>query len=359
MPLNGNNYKYFKIDKNVHIYAQEEFMDKKNKKLKKILLGINKRFNIAKFRCINEKIKTILYSKSELKRYISFINTQKFDIVVGVNGLYSILVGMISDDIDSATIGWQHSTFNSYFNRRGKSLYGLKEMGIEYYRKLNEVLVLTHFDKRDFDTSFNIKSKVFYNPLPEIEHGFSNLSNNSLIFVGRLDFKHKGLEYLIEILKKVLENDKSIKCLIVGDGPDKEKLLKLIKRAKIGENVIFIGKSDNVYQYYESADVLLQTSRWEGFGMTIIEAMSCGLPVISFHNYGPDEIIRDNKDGYLINKYDINDFSSKIIGILNNKYLKKTFSKSAIERSEQFELSVALNEFESLLDKLTDKEKQK
>ena len=101
------------------------------------------------------------------------------------------------------------------------------------------------------------------------------------------------LDYLIDVIKKISEEVPKLRVTIIGDGPSHNWLKAEIERTGLGEKVNLLGTTDNVYQFYGRASVMVQTSRWEGFGMTILEAMSCGIPVVAFHNYGPDEIIRD------------------------------------------------------------------
>ena len=84
--------------------------------------------------------------------------------------------------------------------------------------------------------------------------------------------------------------------------------------------------------------------------MTILEAMSCGVPVVAFHNYGPDEIIRNSIDGYLIDHYDTDAFSDKVIEILRNSELKKLMGQNAIERSADFSLEKLLPVFGQYLE---------
>lgn len=103
-------------------------------------------------------------------------------------------------------------------------------------------------------------------------------------------------------------------------------------------------------QFYGRASVMVQTSRWEGFGMTILEAMSCGIPVVAFHNYGPDEIIRDSVDGYLVDHFDTEAFAKKVVEILKQPEQRKQMGKCAIERSQDFSLEKVLPLFKQYLE---------
>ena len=92
------------------------------------------------------------------------------------------------------------------------------------------------------------------------------------------------------------------------------------------------------------------TSRYEGFGMVLIEAMICGLPCISFDcPYGPSEIIDDNKDGYLIPAFDIPAFADKICMLIKNQELRKEIGNAAHQKAMQYSLNVVMQKWENLL----------
>jgi len=352
MPNYKGNYKFFEVNSRVNIFKLEDLKPKKKFKMKlsKFFLALNKRTGILNFHFLNKFVENLIISNDEKENYKKFIKEQGFDVVIAAGERYSQMLGTIANDIDCKTIGWQHTTFESYFCNRGKASFGLNKVTKRLYNNLSKVLVLTKTDKKLFDNEFGINSEVYYNPLPNVETKLSFGNNNNVIFLGRLVWDAKGLKYLIEIMKKVNETLPNVTCTIVGDGPDRRKLEDIIIRKKMENNLIVVGKSNNVYKYYEKADLLLQTSKYEGFGMTIIEAMSCGVPVVSFHNYGPDEIIRNGTDGFLINKYDIDEFSKKIINILNNKKLWKRMSYAAKKRSKDFELSISTKKFINIIE---------
>ena len=83
--------------------------------------------------------------------------------------------------------------------------------------------------------------------------------------------------------------------------------------------------------------------------MTIIEAMSCGVPVVAFHNYGPEEIVRNGIDGFLIDHYEIEKFAQKVIAILNDRNLCKMLGKNGMERAKAFSIEKILPVFISYL----------
>ena len=107
----------------------------------------------------------------------------------------------------------------------------------------------------------------------------------------------------------------------------------------LGECVTFTGFQEDVTPYYGQAAVLLSTSRWEGFGMTIVEAMSVGVPCVSFDNDGACEIIHNATDGILIPKYEVNKFAQAVKELLKDDTAWKQLSIAAMERAKDFEVS--------------------
>lgn len=113
-----------------------------------------------------------------------------------------------------------------------------------------------------------------------------------------------------------------------------------------------VGQTDNVASYYTEASIALLTSRKEGFGLVVTEAMECGLPVVSFKTEGPSEIIIDGENGFLIEKYDTEAFAKKIILLCNNKKMRYTMGQSAKQRASDFSINVIINEWSSLFTNL-------
>src|SRR5699024_31896 len=103
--------------------------------------------------------------------------------------------------------------------------------------------------------------------------------------------EQKGLDYLIEIGKVLNEN---WEILVAGDGADKDTFNQMIKENYLEDKIILKGslKSEELVDLYKSGSIFISTSRWEGFGLVITEAMSFGLPIVSFNNSGPREILK-------------------------------------------------------------------
>lgn len=168
-----------------------------------------------------------------------------------------------------------------------------------------------------------------------------------LISAGRLS-PEKNYKFLLDVLKKVREK---IDCnlIILGEGSERSILERYAINLNIREHFFLPGWVENPFNIISHADVFLLSSLWEGFGNVIIEAMCCGVPVVSFDcPTGPRDIINHLENGYLIKMNDMDDFCMKTINILTNKRLSAKLSKRGEERIKSFDTSIVIREYKRL-----------
>lgn len=146
-----------------------------------------------------------------------------------------------------------------------------------------------------------------------------------VIFAGRL-IKEKGVHILIEALGLLNQKKPGIKCLIIGDGPEKEELKKLVTKKKLQKNVRFTGfleDYNSLIAYVKSSKVFVLPSKREGFGIVVIEANACGIPVITTNHpqNAAKDLIVNNKNGFLFDMTP-EDLAKKILIFLDNNNSK-------------------------------------
>lgn len=183
--------------------------------------------------------------------------------------------------------------------------YGLKPSEINVIRLGTE--------KKYKNYNINIRKFKHENKLPD---------KKMILFVGRINDTRKGLDVLINSFQKVLDRTDAI-LVIIGEG-DKSKFEEISKKLNIIENIFFMGYVDNntLNKFYQSCDVYVTPSRLEGFGLTILEAISNGAPIIASNVSAIPEIIEDGKNGLLVTVDDPNQLAKAIHCILNNKELR-------------------------------------
>jgi len=148
-----------------------------------------------------------------------------------------------------------------------------------------------------------------------------------ILFVGRLD-SVKGVQYLIRAMKRVHTKIPKARLIIVGDGPEREMLESLSLQLGIQKAVQFIGKvpHEKVKIFMQQADIFVLPSLCEGFPGVIIEAMACGLPVVSSRVGGIPEIITNDANGYLADAKDAESIADYLLLLLQDEKLRKKIS---------------------------------
>ena len=179
-----------------------------------------------------------------------------------------------------------------------------------------------------------------------------NINKKRVITLGNF-IPDKGYDLLLKIWSIVEKNISTDWYLeIVGSGKEEKKLKDLKEDLKL-TRVIFSPKTQNVEHKYLQSSIYVLSSRNEGFPMVLLEACAMGLPIIAFNcNTGPDEIIEDGLNGFLIEPFDITLFAQKLIELITNKSLREKFSKKSIEIAQKFQIDKIGNEWESLLNHL-------
>ena len=207
----------------------------------------------------------------------------------------------------------------------------------------NDLLQLAHIN--------NDKIDVIYNPVAIGKNKISKLFNLEkkiwdssynvkLLSVGNLKVQ-KNHKLLINAFAKLPKN-LNAQLIIIGEGPIRKELEELINNLKLSKRISLIGHQKNPYPWYHSADLFILSSNYEGFGNVLIEALECGLPIVSTNCVsGPKEILENGKYGKLVEVNNVDDLKNGIIEQINKKHDKKKL----IERSQDFLISKISDEY--------------
>jgi len=211
---------------------------------------------------------------------------------------------------------------------------------------------ITVISKEAFDYYINLGYKVFQVP-NAID--ISSLSSNKdrryekqIIFAGRLS-KEKGIDSLIKIAKK-LPSD--IHVIILGTGPEEQKIKELVKTQK---NIHYLGYQikENTISLIRGSDILIQPSLKEGISSTLLESMACKTAIITSNVGGNNELIKNNVNGIIIDPQDTDSFVQQITNLLNNVELQKSLVDQALNTVEKYDWNqvgnLYLNIYESIL----------
>jgi glycosyltransferase involved in cell wall biosynthesis len=163
------------------------------------------------------------------------------------------------------------------------------------------------------------KIKVIYNGLDIVKYDKVKIKktfprkNDELVIgnLGRL-VRQKGQHYLVEVAELLKKRNIPSRILIGGEGPLKENIITLAKKAEVADMIQFAGFVDDIKGFMSSIDIFVLTSLWEGFGYVIAEAMYFEKPVIAFNVSSNPELIKDGDNGFLVNMGDIDSMVNKI-----------------------------------------------
>ncbi len=218
------------------------------------------------------------------------------------------------------------------------------------YKKLDKVITLTHEDAKNYSfIADKVSVNANSNPLP-IRQSFDSLDSKMVVSIGRLT-SQKGYDLLIKSWSLIEKKHPDWSLHIYGEGKDKEKLEGLITRSNL-HNITLQGIISDVQSVYDSASIYVMSSRYEGFGMVLIEAQSRGLPIVSFDcPSGPAEIIEDGINGYLVKNADIEALADRISYLIDNEFVRQNFSNNALISAKRFEPEVIIKQWVDLINR--------
>lgn len=157
--------------------------------------------------------------------------------------------------------------------------------------------------------------------------------HNSLFFLGRFE-RRKGIDFLIKAIPRVRESFADVKLYIAGSGVLSPGLEKYIKKNHLSRNLSFLGtiKDTSLNEWYNKMEIVIVPSVFEGFGLTAIEAMACGTPVIATDVDALRDVVEDGFNGLLVPYNDVQALSDKIICMLKNRSEQSKFSINGREK---------------------------
>ena len=230
----------------------------------------------------------------------------------------------------------------------GEYLTQIRRMLRVFYKSFDSLFVLNS-DQKNWLTSKDMEidehkikqtahwvDPIFYPQIATKENVFL-IENNVpvLLFVGRIS-KEKGVDEIPYIYHKVKEQLPDLLLVIVGDGPELQNLKKLIPDA------VFLGWADrdDLPQLYGAADLLMLPSTFDTFSCVVLEALACGLPVISYNTKGPKDIIQHNQCGFLVENQ--GEMVDKIIHYFNNPSIHQSFKSHAAQRADAYNVNAII-----------------
>jgi glycosyltransferase involved in cell wall biosynthesis len=262
----------------------------------------------------------------------------------------------------SLKIGEIHFSRNNYRQLKGRSILKkniskiwMKSL-ITQLKKLNQFIVLSQKDKENWTELNNVS--VIYNPLSFYPETSSNVQNKVVVAAGRHSYE-KGFDLLVDAWEFVHEAHPDWHLKIYGAG-NADGLKQKIDELNLGGSCQVLPPAEDISNKFIESSIFVLSSRIEGFGLVLIEAMSCGLPPISFDcPFGPREIIKDGEDGFLVDNGNIKALADKINFLIENEAIRKKIGQKARINVERFKIETIMAQWNALFNSLLENKVQK
>jgi glycosyltransferase involved in cell wall biosynthesis len=311
-------------------------------------------FDFSKIKQIHKKLDSWgpFYLASFVRLVKSEIKKQKPDVLIIVdNGLKGFLLPYFL----------RKSKVKIVFEQHGFRFYKGIEQKLHLFQRLknavlnriinfsisfvDELIVLTEASKNEWKVK---NSQTIPNPLWIDNPRPNGLESKAVMTVGRQEFV-KGYDLLLPIWKKIIQKHPDWKLHIYSDYNPELKLKELAHKLNLEEEIVFHEPTLAIDEAYSKASIYLMTSRHEGFGMVLLEAMACGLPIVAFDcPTGPAELIQNDFNGYLIQPFDLNAYAEKVIQLIEDSELRRKLGENGQQSSQKYQLSIVMEQWHQL-----------
>lgn len=258
-------------------------------------------------------------------------------------------------------IVWIHNSIPKLLKKESKIVRFGKNLA-----KYDLVVAICDDMKKEIEEIYpHLKGKVkrVYNPfnfnrIQSLANDLSGLNeiqkelikDNYILTVSRLDILQKDYETLIRGYELAVKNGLEEKLYIVGDGSDRDKIEVMIENSIVKEKIFLIGQTKNPYVWMKNSKLFVHSSKYEGFGLVLVEAMILGKVVISSDcKVGPKEILQNNESGLLFEVGDFEELSKKLLEIQKDKKKQEILEKKSLMRAQDFSADVIRGEIEKVI----------
>jgi glycosyltransferase involved in cell wall biosynthesis len=266
-------------------------------------------------------------------------------------------INFINDIKDgSRKIGELHVNRANYRNFEAGDANAIKNLFAKFWmhslvaklKKLDQFVVLTHEDRQAWPELTNVS--VIPDPLSFVPVHKSTLTNKRVIAVGRYVYQ-KGFDLLLQVWAKIERQHPDWQLAVFGDG-DRTPYLQQMQALGIDSSRCHLnGTVPDIQQEYVDSSLFVFSSRFEGFGMVLVEAMACGLPVVSFAcPCGPKDIVKDGEDGLLVENGNLEAMAGALSRLMNDADFRQSMAQAGIENVKRFNIEQIAHKWKTIFE---------
>lgn len=291
--------------------------------------------------------------KKRIKKVISIIDP---DIIIATTYTFSDIVCNLDCRAKKLIESHGNKSFLNYVDKSSisiKNIYNTIKRNIiikSIEDKCDVLVTLTEGDSNQWNTSS--KKIIIPNPLPINCKEYSTLNNRKVISVGRL-VPEKRFDILILAWKIVSEKHNDWILDIYGNRSLYDNLIMLIKKLNLSDSCFIHPSTENIAEEYINSSIYVMSSISEGFGLVLAEAMSFGIPCISFNcPYGPAEVIKNGEDGFLVDNGDYEKLADKMCLLIEDEEQRKIMGCNARKNIQRYSPNIIMKKWEDLFESL-------
>lgn len=301
-------------------------------------------------------IKSYFAARNVFKKQFShLIKTVRPDLIICTGYAFSVLdiiintsrkngaKTIIESHVKSDTVSMKKYVYNPTIAR----IFSIWDRYImKSLREADCIVTLTHNDK-EFWTKYAKRVEVIPNILTITPQKVIDYRNKRVIAAGRY-VRQKGFDLLLDAWHLIDKKYEDWHLYIYGN-EDRTPYQRIVDKYQMNKNVHLMPATKDIVQEFSKSSIFILSSRFEGFGLVLAEAMSCGLPCISFDcPYGPRDIITNEEDGLLVENGDIKALTGAIERLMADENLRQSMGVKAIKNVARFNPKTIMSQWEQL-----------
>ena len=271
-------------------------------------------------------------------------------------GLHAILA---AKKLNIPLINHYHTHLEQYLNHlpgvlktNEKIAISIIKKSIKIFLKYSSLVIIPSHAMKKYLEKIGVRKKIKIVPFGIDLKKFNVTKNKhrkfTVLHTGRLTKEKNVCDIIVPFAK--FAKRKNVVLKIVGEGCEQENLKKLIKQLKLVNKVEFLNwvLRNKLPEIYNSADIFITLSESETFGIVILEAMACGLPIVGADFLAIPELVADKENGFLVNKNDKKNITEKLNELFYNKNLRKKMATNSLLFAQKYEKNKVFRELENI-----------